>query len=134
MAEDPCQPGTYSFAWDKEKMECDEYKALGNAICEGIESGYFQAVAHPDRIFRRRKQWDDDMQAVSDQIISEAVARHIPLELNMHAVACKHQYWAQFWKSVRQDNNIIIGLDVHSLNEMGRRLIRKTTWQQKISH
>ena len=36
----------YTFSWDEERLNREEYVVLGNAEIQGIESGYFDAVAH----------------------------------------------------------------------------------------
>ena len=53
MAEISDNPPAYSFSLDTEQLCKEEYQLLGNAILQGMKTGYFQAVAHPDRIFRR---------------------------------------------------------------------------------
>lgn len=42
--------------------ELNEYKYLGNAIIKGIQSEYFDYIAHPDRIFRKCDNWNNDME------------------------------------------------------------------------
>ena len=93
-------PEKYTFSWDKERLKKEEFSALGNAIVEGIETGYFDAVAHPDRIFRRCKLWNDDMQSVSEEIIHAAQKHMIPLEINISSMTQKHHFWQQFWDTV----------------------------------
>ncbi len=74
--------GTYTFMWDRKRLENEEYAALGEAIMQGIGSGYFNAVAHPDRIYRKRTTWDAGTQTVAEKIIAMARGRKIPLEQN----------------------------------------------------
>ena len=111
-------PGKYTFSWDKERLKKEEFSALGNAIVDGIETGYFDAVAHPDRIFRRCKLWNDDMQSVSEEIIHAAQKHMIPLEKNVSSMTQKHHFWQQFWASVPSDVQKIIGVDAHSVQEL----------------
>ena len=128
MAEDPAFPGQYTFSWSKEKLKMNEFSALGNAEIAGIRSGYFGAVAHPDRIFRRRKAWTKGMDKIADEIISAAVKRNIPLELNMHSVKTKGHHWKQFWENVPDDAKVLVGLDAHSLSDLARRYQRSRPW------
>jgi len=90
----------------------------GHAVVEGIQSGFFGAVAHPDRIFRRKKNWDSDMQAISMEIIEAARQQNIPLEVNMSSMSHKNHYWPQFWNLVSLDISRIIGTDAHFLKEL----------------
>ena len=124
FAETEADPPEYTFSWDKERMERDEYTALGEAVVAGIRSGWFDVVAHPDRVFRRRKRWDDGMERMSGQIIAAAAAAGIPLELNMHSVTQKHHYWKEFWK-LCPSGPAVCGVDAHTVDEMVRRFHRQ---------
>ena len=107
----------YTFSWDRERLLQEEYKALGNAEVQGILSGYFDYVAHPDRIFRRQKEWTQDMQAISKDIIKAAIKVGIPLEQNEASKKRKRNYWNEFWE-LADETKIIHGLDAHHLSEM----------------
>lgn len=106
---------SYTFAWTKERLNEEEFKALGDAEIMGIQSGYFQAVAHPDRIFRRQKIWTEDMQKMADQIITAAKEYNVALEQNESSKRHKHHYWNEFWI---QAGTVIHGLDAHFLDEL----------------
>lgn len=107
----------YTFSWDKEKLNNDEYIALGEAEKQGIESGYFSVVAHPDRIFRRQKVWTDNMQKVADQVIEAAKLNNVVLEQNESSKRDKYHYWNEFWAQVT-DVPIVHGLDAHFISEL----------------
>ena len=51
--------GRWSFM---DEEQSSEYIGLCKAIVEGIKTGYFDILAHPDRSFRRCKNWTDDME------------------------------------------------------------------------
>ena len=128
MAEDPRLPGLYTFAWKKDDLQKYEHKMLGEAEIKGIRSGYFDVVAHPDRIFRRCRIWTKDMDKIADRIIAAAIKQCIPLELNMHSVKTKGHYWPQFWEKLPDDSKRIVGLDAHSLSDLERRYARAQSW------
>lgn len=107
-------PGHYTFGWNKEKLISDEYIALGNALIQGIRSRYFNAVAHPDRIFRRQKKWSEDAEKLSKLIIQTAQQMNIPLEINEESKRQKYHYWNEFW-ILAAEIQCINGLDAHSL-------------------
>ena len=123
----------YTFSWDKTRLFDEEYRALGEAIVTGIESGYFNYVAHPDRIFRRKKSWDESMSKMSLRIINAASKSNIPLEINMHSVATKYHYWKEFWKLVPDETLVFTGLDVHSLDELTRRYLRQQRYITELT-
>ena len=123
MAEDPVSGG-YTFSWSKNRLEQEEFIALGKAICQGIDSGYFDFVAHPDRIYRHCKEWTLQMAEVGNRIISKAKICGIPLEINMSSIAGNNYYWPEFWQMNSSDT--ITGLDAHSTDEMEREYERLT--------
>lgn len=118
MAEISETPPAYSFSESKEYLDKNEYRLLGNAIVQGIRTGYYNAVAHPDRIFRRISSWTSDMEAISMDIINAAMEADIPLETNMSFIDYPMSVREEFWQLVPKNAKIIKGLDAHYLNEM----------------
>ena len=126
--------GGFSFTDDKEFNKMHECFGCGDAMIEGMESGLFMVAAHPDRIFRRRKVWTDEMTELSKRIIEAAVKNNVTLERNLSSYEkyCTKKnpcYWKnEFWELVSEYNKsaanpakIIEGLDAHSTEEMRRR-------------
>lgn len=121
MAEVSAVPLSYSFAKSAEYLEKNEYKLLGEAIVEGAKTGCFDAIAHPDRIFRRCDSWDSNMEKMSVAIIQSAINADIPLEMNL-ASAEKPIYSKQeFWELVPETAKRIVGYDAHSVDEIKSR-------------
>ncbi|MCR5323936.1 MAG: PHP domain-containing protein [Lachnospiraceae bacterium] len=116
MAELP--QGGYSYDLDGDTLIEEEYKLLGESIIDGIRSGYFQAVAHPDRIFRRRKIWEGGMEDIARRIINAAGEANIPLEQNESSKKIEKQYWEEFWKIAGSKVKTVHGLDAHFLKEL----------------
>lgn len=110
----------YSFSMDKDWRENFEYEALGEAIVQGIRSGSFDFVAHPDRIFCRRKVWDSAAAQVAKNIIQTAAVCQIPLEQNEASKRRKWAYWEEFWDLAFADSDTrtIHGLDAHAIKEL----------------
>jgi len=123
MAETSCDPPAYSFSESSEYLDANEYKLLGNAILQGINSGYFYAVAHPDRIFRRCGEWTDDMEDISVRIIRAAAEADMPLEMNLSSVESPSLYRTEFWRLVPENGRRMIGFDAHRLEDMRTRYI-----------
>lgn len=126
LAEDSQQPGTYTNSWNRERLEKEEHAALAQGICDGINAGYFDAVAHPDRIFRRCREWNAEMEQISRAIIAAAKEKEIPIERNLSSMEEEYLYWEEFWNLVDEDTLQITGLDAHSLDEMERRSLKLT--------
>ncbi len=123
--------GRYSFDDEKEFNTANEFSGCGNAIIQGIKTGLFSVVAHPDRIFRRCKEWTPEMTEVAENIIRTAAENNIILERNLssyekYVTKTRTAYWKnEFWDLVEKFNNrndtpvkIIEGLDAHSSEEM----------------
>lgn len=107
----------YTFTWKKERLIREEYIVLANAELQGIESGYFDAVAHPDRIFRRLNEWSLPAQMLSNKIIEAANKMNIPLEQNESSKRRERNYWPEFWEFT-EGAEVIHGLDAHSMKEL----------------
>ena len=118
MAEVSASLPAYSFSESEEFLIANEYKLLGKALVQGIATGYFDIIAHPDRIFRRCSMWDTDMDAVSNEIIQTAIKADIPLEMNLSSVEISINYKREFWRFVPNTAKRVIGFDAHSLYEM----------------
>lgn len=110
-----CSDGRYSF---EKQDKAEELKELAEATVKGIETGYFDVVAHPDRIFRRKHVWTEEMQMYSKDIINAAVEKNIPLEVNYASLGRKYCYWKEFWQMIPKNHAVIYGCDAHALNEL----------------
>ena len=121
MAETSAEPPKYSFSESYDYLEKNEYKLLAKAIIQGTGTGYFSAIAHPDRIFRRCDVWDEDMENVSKEIIQAAEKADIPIEINLSSAENECYYKRQFWSLVPDTVNRIIGFDAHSIGELESR-------------
>lgn len=121
MAEMPDSPVSYSFSESSDFLNRNEYKLLGNAIVQGASTGYFDAIAHPDRIFRRCDSWDSDMDKMSEEIIKSAINADISLEMNLASVENPIYYRKQFWALVPDTAKRVVGYDAHSIDEVKSR-------------
>lgn len=112
------EPEVYTFSWDSARKNAEEYEALAEAEIAGIKTGYFDVVAHPDRLFKRCKQWTSDMDELADRIIEASAERDIILEKNLSSMKRKRNYWTEFWDKVPDDAWIITGYYAHSIEDM----------------
>lgn len=106
--------GSWSHS-NKDKSE--EYKGKCVAIVQGIETGFFDVVAHPDRCFSRRKVWDEEMQQAAEAVIAAAIKNQVTLERNYSSMRRERQYWEDFWTTA-QGARIIGGYDSHWVDKM----------------
>lgn len=119
--------GRYSFSLSDEEIKRLEAPGMGKAIVDGIATGYFDVVAHPDRSFRSRKVWDEDLAQIGRSIIEQAIRYDVILEQNESSKRHKGQYWTEFWdiaseiseaKPDGKELKIIRGLDAHETGEL----------------
>lgn len=111
--------GRYSFLESEEVLNIQEAPGLANAVVQGIESGFFDAVAHPDRCFRKRREWSPELEELSIRIINSAVKADIPLEINRSSQRSRFFFWPEFWElAERCGAGTICGLDAHNLEEL----------------
>lgn len=106
----------YSFSLNiEERME--EAYGLGEAMVEGMHTGLFKVVAHPDRIFRRKHEWTREVEEISKNIIEAAVSENLILEQNLASIE-RNLYRPEFWKLLPKEVTTIIGTDAHSLKQL----------------
>ena len=124
--------GSFSFN-DEDKS--DEFIGCCNAMIEGMKTGLFNVVAHPDRFFRQCKKWTAEMTDISNELIATAAQNNVILEKNLASYEklvekSNYIYWRnEFWNLVDQYNcvtskpvNTIIGFDAHSTDQMIKRM------------
>ncbi len=112
-------PAQYSFSYADQS---EEFYGLFEAMMRGIETGCFDVVAHPDRAFRRRKQFGEAERNVAEAFI-EAISERknmILLEKNLSSMRHKCQYWMEFWDLIPPDICTVYGYDAHSVKEIER--------------
>lgn len=96
-----------------------------DTIIEGIASGIYAFVAHPDLVMSDGRPWDANLEAGFNAIIEASIAYKIPLEINgqgfvKHKVKGengkeRYQYpYDKFWELVAKKNMpIICNSDAH---------------------
>lgn len=109
------EPWRWSF---EQEDRSGEWKDIFRAMIEGIESGWFDAVAHPDRAFFRQRAWTEEMRSESVRLISAATRCSVALEKNLCSMEYEHYYWTEFWKEVPADAKVIYGCDAHAIDEV----------------
>ena len=108
------EDGSWSFM-DADKSQ--EYVGLCKAIVQGIETGLFDVVAHPDRSFRRCKSWSQGVMHAGYEVILAAKEHQVYLEKNHTSMRRKNHYWEDFWVRAGM-NPCLEGYDAHSVEEM----------------
>ncbi|NLB48273.1 MAG: histidinol-phosphatase [Erysipelotrichia bacterium] len=107
-----------------------ELYAYADQVINGMRSGLFKHVAHPDLFVTMFKKWNQDCEKVTRMIVKEAVALDIPLEINMHA----RRFWRnkagnliypyeKFWAIAGQyPVKVVVGYDAHHPSEFDNEL------------
>lgn len=126
--------GHLSFSDDKEYNEANEFIGCGEAIIEGIKTGIFDVVAHPDRIFRRCSRWTSETEEMAGRIILVAAQNGVILEKNLSSYLKDSEnsglvcWRKEFWDLVEEYNQtstrkagVIVGFDAHSTDELVKR-------------
>ncbi|MCR5743487.1 MAG: PHP domain-containing protein [Lachnospiraceae bacterium] len=63
----------------------DELKAYGDSVCEGLLTGYFKLLAHPDVIFSKYPvMWDKTCEEVFGDVFELCEKLQIPVEINVN--------------------------------------------------
>lgn len=115
-----CGIGIYGATYNYEipgHMFADHI-GLCDAMIEGMDTGLFDIVAHPDRVFKNYSVWNDMFAAISCKVIRKAVEKNIYLEKNYSSMRKENLYRPDFWKLVPKSAKIIYGCDAHSVDEL----------------
>ncbi len=67
-------------------LTADEIKIYAQTIVDGIESGLFKVVAHPEIFMWNIREWNDEVIEASKQIITSAIENNVILEINVNGV------------------------------------------------
>lgn len=116
------EPGVYSFSFPEFRSQ--EYKGCLEQAIAGMNTGMFQVIAHPDRAFRRVKQWELEHEELSKKVIAGAAANNVLLEQNFSSMQTKNYYWPEFWKLVGAENETIRGIDAHSVEDIEKAVLK----------
>ena len=85
-----------------------------NQVCEGMKTGLFACVAHPDcfRFLGDRSAYEREM----TRLCENALACGVPLEINLLGVRTNRHYPnPDFWRIVgKVGNTVVCGSDAHS--------------------
>ena len=95
-----------------------EIKGFMKATLQGIRSGYFKVIAHPDRFLNRIEKWDEEADQIAKEIAKAAAETGVILEKNISSMENGNLYSPEFWKNIPESIDIIYGLDAHSVEEM----------------
>lgn len=116
-------PGTQDIQNEKELNQyCDQ-------VIQGMKTGLFSFLAHPDLFMGTMKEWTKNTEAVSKAIIDTAVDLNMPLEINGYGLAKPTQEtsrgirqwypYVEFWELAASSNaTIICNSDAHNPNDV----------------
>lgn len=97
-----------------------EYYRYARHTVKGMESGAFQALAHPELFMLHAEKFDKDCESVSRDLIQAAKALNLPLEYNLsglYPISWRSGLGypnPDFWEiAAREGATAIIGLDAH---------------------
>nr|WP_317357064.1 histidinol-phosphatase [uncultured Tyzzerella sp.] len=106
-----------------------QYLQYGKTVIEGMKTGYFKFLAHPDVIFINDLPWDDNCDKFCKLIIDECKKNDFILEFNANGLRrgkqsfCDGYRYAyphkKFWDEVSKENiKVIINSDCHSPSQI----------------
>lgn len=98
--------------------------SYASILCEGMESGFFAFVAHPDLFGNSYLNWDKNCEEISHTIARSAEKTKVALEINGYgfrkekirgAKGSRRMYpWEPFWELVANyDVEVILNSDAH---------------------
>lgn len=110
----------------------DEVRRYADMTAEGIATGLFCYVAHPDLFMMPRPEFDRVCMDAADIICQAAKEAHMPLEFNLLGLNDEMRGRPRgyphpdFWQYIRKwDNDVIIGVDAHDPAALGNHPVRE---------
>lgn len=94
----------------------EELRVYADFVCEGLETGMFMLLAHPDVIFSEYpNKWDADCEKAFSQIFKTCEKLHIPVEINVNGLRGDRGYPSKdtFLLSKDFDLKYLINTDCH---------------------
>lgn len=121
--------GELVYFW-KERKGIKELKVYTDYLVQGMASGLFAYVAHPDAFGHFYYPWDEETRACSRYILEAAEAYHLPLEINGNGFRKGKIRTSQgvrlyyplepFWEMASQYKvQVLINSDAHQPEEVG---------------
>ena len=108
------------FRRDKQPFVCKQY---ADEVCEGLETGLFTFLAHPDLgIYRYHEdRWDDFCEEIMRQIFTCCEKNHIPVEINGNGYRDHRRYpdMQAFALSKEYQLEYLINSDAHEVQYLG---------------
>lgn len=109
--------------------DTDEYVSYARAAAEGMRSGYFDVLAHPDIFAMNRFAWDENCDKAEDILLDAAVQTHTIFEFNangfrrgIHDYPDGRRYMYpvdRFWRKIQGTGiTVIIGSDCHEPDQV----------------
>ena len=106
-----------------------DYIYYAQSVCDGIETGFFKFVAHPDLMFLNMFGWDGNCTKACEMIIECAEKHNAVLEFNANGYRRQENFYPDgrrfpyphinFWRMVKNTNvRVIIGSDCHEPHQI----------------
>ncbi|MCD8327021.1 MAG: histidinol-phosphatase [Lachnospiraceae bacterium] len=107
----------------------EEYVIYARNLAEGMKTGFFQAVVHPDIFTINQYAWDFNCDRATDLIIDAAAATDTVLEYNANGIrrgvkdypdGPRYQYpHRRFWEQAAQAGvRVMVGSDCHEPSQV----------------
>ena len=109
--------GRYTFDLEGEKLRRAFHHLSAVGIAEGIETGFFSVVAHPDRHFWFQDHWNASCEEAGKIITGRAMEKGAILEKNLSSLRDGF-YREEFWRLFPCEGKIVAGCDAHGPKEL----------------
>ena len=104
--------GRYSFDLEGENLRKTFHHLSAVGIAEGIETGFFPVVAHPDRHFWFQDTWNASCEEAGKIITGRALKKGVILEKNLASLRDGF-YREEFWPLFPREGRVVVGCDAH---------------------
>ena len=107
----------------------EEIRIYGKGVCDGLETGFFTYLCHPDVFLTRQEVFNETCEEVAHMIAKKASETNTPIEINVHGIlrglhefpqGLRYYYpFREFWQIVAQyPVKVLIGIDAHDPKQL----------------
>ena len=115
------EDNSFHFYFEKD-APIEDVKRYVDDVIEGIKTGLFKYVAHPDLFMQSQLNWNSELEKESRRLLKACEEYQIPVELNMCGAMRRHfdaEHYSypniHFFKLVKDYKvKLVLGIDAHT--------------------
>ena len=126
------QNGELTWHFTKD-ADISKIKVYVDNVLEGLATGLFKYLAHPDLFMHSQYEWNEDLEKESRRLLKGCEELNIPIELNICGMRRRHydgEHYSypniHFFRLAKEYNvKIVLGVDAHDPSHFNKEDVEK---------